>query len=43
LIYVDKIGAKGECVTQQELVKITIENSEKLKEIQKSRANEGLK
>ena len=43
LIYVDKIGAKGECVTREELVKITIENSEKLKEIQKSRANDGLR
>ena len=43
LIYVEKIGAKGECVTREELVKITIENSEKLKEMQKSRANDGLR
>ncbi len=43
LIYVDKIYGKGECVTSDELVRITIENSEKLKEIEKSRANNGLR
>jgi hypothetical protein len=43
LIYVENISSKGECVTQEELVKITLENSKRLKEIQKSRANEGLK
>ena len=43
LIYVENVSSRGECVTQEELVKITLENSKRLKEIQKSRANEGLK
>lgn len=43
LIYVENLSSKGECVTQEELVRITLENSKSLKEIQKSRANDGLK
>ncbi len=43
LIYIENISSKGECVTQDELIKITLENSKKLKEIEKSRANTGLK
>ena len=43
LVYVEDLSSKGECVTSEELVKITMENAKRLKEIEKSRANDGLR
>ena len=43
LVYVENLSSKGECVTNEELVKITMENAKRLKEIEKSRANDGLR
>lgn len=43
LIYVENISGKGECVTLEDLAKISAENIEKMKSIDKSNANTGLK
>lgn len=43
LIYVENITGKGECVTLEDLAKISADNIEKMKSIDKSNANTGLK
>lgn len=43
IYYAETSYSKGECITLAELGKISAENAKKMKEMEKSRANEGLR